>query len=121
MTNEPTVAAVDVGCQRLGLSDGSGERDEEVFEEGFSVKDCESIQQGCEKVRLARAERLRELNLAARREAEAAMAARRALRREQRNKKDQPGDRSIGRAAGAEQGRLEEIDCVEPAPCAAVG
>ena len=74
-TNEPTVAAVDAGCQRLGLSDGSGERGEEAFEEGFSVKACESIQRGCEKVRLARAERLRELNLAARREAEAAMAA----------------------------------------------
>ena len=90
--NEPTVAADAVGCQRLGLSDGSGERDEEVFEEGFSVKDCESIQQGCEKVRLARAERLRELNLAARREAEAAMAARRALRRERKCKNGTPGE-----------------------------
>ena len=53
MTNEATIGPLsvvsrrrfDVGCQRLGLSDGSGERDEEVFEEGFSVKDCESIQQ----------------------------------------------------------------------------
>jgi hypothetical protein len=62
------------GMKPSARRDDAGETD---FEEGFSVMASESIRQGCEKVRLARAERLRKLNEEARREAEQAMAARR--------------------------------------------
>ena len=73
--------------QSAELSAGRNDRDEKNFEEGFTKADYERIQKGCERIRLARTERLRELNDQARREAEAAMTLRRALIRDQKNKK----------------------------------
>ena len=108
-TNEPKVTADTIRGQSQSVEPSAGmdDRDEKHFEEGFSVAASESIQKGCEKVRLARTERLRELNEEARREAEAAMALRRALLREQKNKKRnaKPGNQPKGRATRPEQSR----------------
>jgi hypothetical protein len=64
------------------------------IEEGFNVKQSESIRRGCAKVRLARAEALPKLSDEARKEAKQAMAIRRSRLRDRRNQNGKPGDRT---------------------------
>jgi hypothetical protein len=96
-TNEPKHALESVAGASVVLDAGRDDRGEEGLEEGFSAKAIESIQRGCEKVRLARVESLRKLNEEARKEAEQAMALRRSRLREQRNPSGKPGRQHKGR------------------------
>jgi hypothetical protein len=97
-----------LGGQAVELSAGADDKGEKAIEEGFSVEQSESIQRGCEKIRLARAESLRKSNEDARKEAEQAMAIRRSRLREQRNQNAKPADPPKRRDASNGQARKKE-------------
>ena len=103
-TNELTLAVDRGPGPSVELSAGIDDTDEKNSDKGSSVQASESIQKGREKVRPARAERLRKLNEEARREAEASMAIRRAHLREQKNKNGKPRAQPRRRAACAGPG-----------------
>ena len=107
-TNEPKFVAESVGGQAVELSASADDKGEKAIEEGFSVEQSESIQRGCEKIRLARAESLRKSNEEAQKEAEQAMAIRRSRLREQRNQNAKPADPPKRRDASNGQTRKKE-------------
>ena len=91
VTNEPTAFAGDDGTGAALRVSRIAMDDETVQPEAHSVKAGEWIREEVEKQRPLRAERLRLLNEEAQREAAEAMAARRARRGAQKNKKRHVG------------------------------